>query len=209
MTQAGAEILRSRFPDRVETEDLANLVFEAMTKAGPTQSRRRGGLRNLPEPCSVSELREIINYDGNTGAFTWKGDRGRARNGSVAGTIRITGRHAIRVFGVLHYAHRLAWFYTTGEWPEQDIDHVNGDPGDNRIINLRPATRRQNMANRKTSCRNKLGIKGVSQYRWGFRAHIRENGKMKALGTYKTAQEAQEVYLRRARELHGDFATVR
>lgn len=105
-------------------------------------------------------------------------------------------------------AHRLAWFFMTGEWPILDIDHINGDRSDNRWSNLRLANDSQNGANKRRYKNNKSGFKGVI---WDarhkrFKAQLKKDGKVLNLGRYHTAEEAHEAYCKAAATLHGDFA---
>src|SRR5690554_1763211 len=95
-----------------------------------------------------SDLHEVLNYCPDTGVLTWKKQLApRGRIGSIAGCAekkgRSAGRVSIRIHGKLYLAHRLAWFYVHGEWPEL-IDHIDGDPSNNRLSNLRRATKAQN-----------------------------------------------------------------
>jgi hypothetical protein len=95
-----------------------------------------------------------------------------------------------------YYAHRLAWLYVHGEWPNV-IDHINGDAGDNRIANLRSCSQQRNMQNIRAS-RNKHGLTGVVFHRKSglFHATIKVNKRATSLGYYKTAEEAHDAYLR-------------
>jgi hypothetical protein len=102
-------------------------------------------------------------------------------------------------------AARLAWLVTTGEWPKGEVDHINGDPSDNRRENLRICTHAENMMNRKMHKSNAIGIKGVYQNRNKFRAQIRVNGKVYRLGSFCTPQDAGAAYLAAASKLHGEF----
>lgn len=91
------------------------------------------------------------------------------------------------------------------------VDHIDGDPLNNRRSNLRICTNSQNQANRGVRSQNKLGIKGVSAVKGSFketryRAQIKKNGKVKNLGYYRTPEEAHEVYKAAALELHGEYA---
>jgi hypothetical protein len=113
----------------------------------------------------------------------------------------------IRVEYRPYYAHRLAWFYMTKQWPDYDIDHINTIKTDNRFVNLREATRSQNVANRSFNKNNKLGVKGVVKTKTGrFEARIRVNGKKQFLGTFKTVEAAASVYAAKAKEAFGEFA---
>lgn len=109
------------------------------------------------------------------------------------------------VHGRRIYAHRLAWLHITGKWPEIEIDHINGDGCDNRAENLRAATRRLNMENRRTAQRNNvIGQLGVSQCPSTGRyfARIETRGRSIHLGTYDTAEMAHGAYLGAKRLLH-------
>jgi hypothetical protein len=104
----------------------------------------------MKETLTAERLRELLHYDPDTGDFTWRTARKRIPAGAIAGTVergfrRITiggGRHGPR-----YSAHRLAWLYMTGAWPNGYLDHINRDPDDNRFANLRLATNSQNQAN--------------------------------------------------------------
>jgi len=87
----------------------------------------------------------------------------------------------------------------------QFVDHINGDPSDNRRENLRICTHAENMMNRKMHKSNAIGIKGVYQNRNKFRAQIRVNGKVYRLGSFCTPQDAGAAYLAAASKLHGEF----
>jgi len=111
------------------------------------------------------------------------------------------------VFGVRLLAHRVAWLLHTGSWPSAYIDHINGDPGDNRISNLREATHGQNLHNQGAYKNNTSGYKGVS---WNkgvkkWQALIRHNGKLHYLGIFECPKEAHEEYSKAAEKMHGEF----
>jgi hypothetical protein len=111
---------------------------------------------------------------------------------------------------VRHSAHRLAWLYVYGEWPEGEVDHINLIRTDNRIANLRLATTALNKRNTRVRKNNLVGFKGVSWHacsrRWRSRIYL--NGKEVNLGLYDTPEEANAAYLAAAREHFGDFARV-
>jgi hypothetical protein len=96
-----------------------------------------------------ARLRELINYDPDTGIFRWQNHDARRRpKDSVAG--KRSGRYSQITIGYRRYqAHRLAFLYMTGKWPPDVVDHINGDGFDNRFANLRLATKSQNQQNRR------------------------------------------------------------
>jgi hypothetical protein len=107
-------------------------------------------------------------------------------------------------FGRRQYSvHRFAWFYFYGEWPKGQIDHINGDPADNRISNLRCVTPQENAQNqKKAKSTNMTGLLGVTPSGSGFQARITIGGKAKHLGSFRSAQEAHEAYVSAKRQLH-------
>jgi len=146
---------------------------------------------------TYARLRELLDYEPASGIFTWrKARRGTAKIGSVAGTIDGKGYVQIKVDSRLYLAHRLAWLYTFGHFPPADIDHQNGVRSDNRIDNLRPATRSQNNANSPARSDNTSGIKGVfwEKRRKKWRVQVTVNGTKYHLGYYDDAAHATAVY---------------
>jgi hypothetical protein len=127
---------------------------------------------------------------------------------TCAGTVGADGRVSIHLSRRLLKAHRLAWLFERGHWPYQQIDHVNGNPSDNRIGNLRQATNTQNQYNRGANKNNTSGHKGAywDKPRDKWRAQIMLNRKAVFLGHYETAAAAGEAYRRAAEKAHGPFA---
>jgi len=113
----------------------------------------------------------------------------------------------VRLAGNNFSAAQLIWFIVHGKWPELEIDHVNGDPADNRLVNLRLATRAQNNRNRRTPRNNTSGVKGVAYHvRAGaWVAYIRAGGRRQHLGTFTTKDEAAVARAAAEARLHGDF----
>lgn len=147
-------------------------------------------------------LRELLNYNRTTGVFTWRTKPARRiAVGSVAGTPHSQGYIAISFNGRPHMAHRLAWLHVHGEWPEHDVDHINGNRSDNRLRNLRLATRSENMQNQRNA-RGTFFFKRTG--RW--RAEIQVNKVRHYLGYFDTEKQARAAYLKAKRELH-PFAT--
>jgi hypothetical protein len=152
---------------------------------------------------TAEALRNVINYDKDTGIFTWAFARRGCAKGSKAGCIGNNGYVYIRVHGALHLGHRLAWLYVTGNDASNQIDHINWDRKDNRFENLREATNTENTQNiRLNSKKNKLGFLGVYQENSKYKAEIRANGKKYRIGLFNTPEEAHQAYIAKKRELH-------
>lgn len=126
--------------------------------------------------------------------------------GREAGTLS-HGYRMINLNGSFSRAHRIIYFIEHGVFPK-NIDHINGNKLDNRIVNLRPATRSQNMMNRPKQKNNLSGMKGVSLRRGLWRARITVQRKEHFLGWFKTKEEAFEAYQKAAGEYHGEFANT-
>lgn len=140
-----------------------------------------------------------IRYDPETGKF-WR----------EAGCANRSGYRQIWFQGRQHMEHRVAWFLYHGEWPDRQVDHINGNRGDNRISNLRLATCSENLCNRVRQKNNTSGLKGVSwigQYQ-KWQATIRFGGRNKFLGRFDTKEEAANAYNEAALKHHGEFAML-
>jgi hypothetical protein len=157
---------------------------------------------------SHTEIKSILRYEPDTGEFYWRIARGHANPGDIAGNDTAKGYRSIGLNGRQYLVHRVVWFFEKGEWPKGSLDHINGIKHDNRIENLREATRSQNGANRGKEARNTSGFKGVSWYKQNKRwmAHIKFNGKCLCLGYFDDPEEAHHAYKMKALELFGDFA---
>lgn len=160
----------------------------------------------------AERLRSLLDYDPETGKFTWRvRTSNRVDVGRGAGCREARdGYIYIRLDDTLYKAHRLAWLYVHGEWPIGALDHINGIPGDNRIVNLRAASPSQNSCNQRRQSNNSSGFKGVSWYKRDgkWKAHITYRGKGFHLGYFDTAEEAYAAYCAKAKELHGEFARL-
>ena len=166
-----------------------------------------------------SYLKSILSYDPETGVFTWKERQdvtqpaqwnGRFA-GKQAGTKRKGGNtfyRRIRIGDKPYLTHRLAWFYMTGQWPPEQIDHVDGNGLNNRFENLRLATHGQNKANSGAYRTNKLGIRGVHRQGNRYIARIQISRRKIHLGSFDTPQEASAAYAKAAEKHFGEFARV-
>lgn len=166
------------------------------------------------DPDVRAWLVEKYEYEPSTGAI-----KDRATGRAVGGVNNETGYRYIMLYnpGInlrgTAYAHRLAWFLHHGEWPSEDLDHVNHERADNRIENLRLATNSQNAQNKLKAkqygnrpCHSRY--KGVTWHkrRSFWVAHINHNGKRLFLGEFACEESAAEAYRLKAAELFGEFA---
>lgn len=150
--------------------------------------------------------RRLFCYNPETGEIFRTKNRGGVTTDTRAGTITASGYRKITFMGRLYREHRLAWWLHYGRWPDGDIDHINGVRDDNRMANLREATRSQNMGNTGKRRTNKTGAKGVVQVGNRYGAYITVDGATQYLGLSKTVEEASLRYETAARELFGEFA---
>lgn len=194
-------MLRGSWPSRVIRHANGNLSDNRIENlVMDSQDRRSSGA--FP---SADRLREMIDYDPVSGSMTWKqSPRNRTLPGDPVGSINSEGylivnldRHKIR-------AHRVAWAIFHGEWPAVEIDHHNRIRTDNRIANLRPATRGLNNQNSGIRSDSKTGVKGVCFRKdvGKFCAYIQVDRKMKYLGLYEDLDDAIQARKLAEKELH-------
>lgn len=152
-------------------------------------------------------LKDLLDYCPESGVFTHKTTRNNAvKVGQIAGALEGRGYIGIKIDGTTYKAHRLAWLYIHGTFPENHIDHINGNRSDNRLVNLRPATNQENSANTDRQTNNTSGHKGVTRGRGKWRAVIRFNGKLHHLGMFDDPELAALSYAGAAKLLFGDFS---
>lgn len=156
-------------------------------------------------------LKSILHYCPNSGVFTWIKRTGlRISVGDVAGSDTDRGYIRIRISGRRYMAHRLVWLYVHGEFPENQIDHINGVTGDNSLVNLRTYTGSENIRNSTKRCDNTSGYKGVhwDKEKRKWRTQIGHGRKIIHLGRYKDIKDAAMAYNKKAVELFGEFARL-
>ncbi len=151
-------------------------------------------LMNSPVKTTLSQerLKKLLNYDKQTGIFTHKTTRGTALKNSEVRNLNDKGYVGIGVDNKTYTAHRLAWLYEYGYMPENDIDHINKNRADNRLINLREVSRQCNMRNTNNRKSNKSTIKGLhwSQGHNGYVVQISVNYKKIWIGKSSCLLEA-------------------
>lgn len=150
-------------------------------------------------------LKEVLDYDPDSGVFTWKIAHARARDRAGGTHTNEEGYRRIKIDGQLHREHRLAWLYIHGEMPEGLIDHVNGIRSDNRACNLRLANKSLNAGNSRRRKNNSTGTKGVGRLPYG-KWCAKLAGKH--LGSFDTKEEAAAAYATAARSYFGEFARL-
>src|SRR5574340_38831 len=153
---------------------------------------------------SQKRLKDLLHYDEDTGIFTWRVNRGwHSKAGSIAGA-NSAGYIIIGIDQVRYKAHRLAWLYVYGEFPSDQIDHININKSDNRISNLRIASNWLNSNNyiRHPKSGNPAGTEKHGKL---WRAHIQVLGRRVCIGKYYTAEEAHKAYLKAKQKLHHFF----
>lgn len=192
----------------------------------PDAVGRGARLHKRPDerPPTPYELRSILEYDPDTGLFLWRprpaslfsDAKQQPYLGAIGWNARFAGKPAFtstnsdgykigRIFFRWHRAHRVAWAMFYGRWPEGEIDHINRDPSDNRICNLRLADRALNNQNRRLQVNNRSGVPGVhwSKRHQKWRAVIKVSGRKHYLGVFADFGDA--VAARRAGEISFGF----
>lgn len=158
---------------------------------------------------TAEQVRHLFDYDPATGSLRWRVAKARRiRPGALAATApNSDGYVGVKIDGRTYKAHRLAWAWVHGAWPEAEVDHINGDRADNRIANLRLATNKENARNRLTYKNNRSGYRGVywnsALQKWG--AQIRTGGKRHHLGFFLVKEDAAEAYRVASPIVHGQF----
>ena len=150
-------------------------------------------MASLNNTISQETLKEFLHYDPLTGIFTWiKRNSNCIKIGDIAGCIDVYGYLLIGIKGKLYRAHRLAFLYMDGKFPTEQSDHINHVRSDNRWVNIRYVTQKENGKNQKKGKNNKSGVTGVhwdkSKNKWC--AGIKIDHKYKHLGYHSNWFEA-------------------
>jgi hypothetical protein len=153
---------------------------------------------------TLERVRELVSYDPETGDFLRLVRVANQKAGVKAGAVNKLGYVSIRLDNGTYLGHRLAWFISYGNWPAQQIDHINRNRADNRLVNLREVSSSENKQNCGARSNNKIGIKGVHQCRTTGRwiAQIASECRYYYLGRFDTPELASEAYRSAAAKLH-------
>lgn len=151
-------------------------------------------------------LKELLSYDHETGIFARKVRASNSPKGKIVGTRDTNGHLQVRIDNKLYLCHRLAWLYEYGEFPSEQIDHINGIRHDNRISNLRNVSATVNAQNKRAAPLNNKSTKllGVSHDKESgkFKAYITVFGKQITLGRFVNKDEAHQAYIEAKRKYH-------
>jgi hypothetical protein len=155
---------------------------------------------------SSDRLRQVLTYNPVTGIFR---HRRAGRSGvtaeSVAGGTRRDRYISLLIDGNRLYAHRLAWFWIHGQWPANGIDHIDGNPSNNAIANLREATQSQIVASGKPRA-NQTGFRNVYRHQGRYRVQIVKQGRAHSFGVFDALEEAAQAAAYWRDKLYGEFA---
>lgn len=159
---------------------------------------------------TVERLKRSYDFFPEDGRIIWKlVTRKTHLAGKNAGTLHSLGYVQVAVDKGLYKAHRLMWFYVYGKWPKE-LDHINRNKSDNRIVNLREVTHSQNSANTGIRKNNTSGLTGVrfraDRKKWVARST--DNGKMLHLGHFATAESAFSAYRKHAKQKYGQYCPL-
>ena len=175
---------------------------------------------------SIEDLRQLISYNPEAGILNWlprplqfcKCEREQKRwNSRCANKVtKVTkdklGYLRFKLFDVVYKAHRVCWALHYGAWLDQNlfIDHINNDPSDNRISNLRAVTMAQNNMNQRKLKKQTSSLKGVfwSNKDMAWRSRLIHDGKAYELGLFLDEQLAHQSYCNLAKELRGEYFKV-
>lgn len=163
-----------------------------------------------------ARLKQALDYDPETGLFTWIEPRRGRMLFSIAGHVdKSTGYRDISLDDRSYHAAKLAWLYVFGEYPECVIDHINRNKSDDRIDNLRLATQSGNVINSGMFANNTSGVRGVYFYKernkrgWpAWWAYITYEGTRKSLGYYRNKEEAAHARMEAELILFGEFSPM-
>lgn len=160
----------------------------------------------------LNRLKELLHYNPETGVWTWLNPSlvNKKPINAEAGTISVHGYRIITIAGTKYRASRLAWFYMTGEWPTDEMDHIDRNGVNDRWTNLRIVSRSENALNRDVQSNNASGARGVhwDETRSKWFVQVKKDNINHFIGRFDDFDEAIEARDRASAELHGEFAEL-
>lgn len=153
---------------------------------------------------ALEKLKSLAFFDPETGAFKRLVRRGKFAEGTLIGDVAADGYWRVMIDNKRYLAHRLAWFYTHGVWPEHTIDHINGIRTDNRICNLRDVPHEINILNRHAPTNASSGVRGAYWHKRmeKYSSSIGHGGKHIFLGYFNNPEDANLAYMKAKKLLH-------
>jgi HNH endonuclease len=151
----------------------------------------------------IAELKRELRYDQSSGVFCWISSKRGLRAGDIAGYVRRDGYWQLCINRTRILAHRAAWAYVHGTWPDDEIDHIDLDKTNNSISNLRQASQQENSYNRNA--------KGVSWNKAHGKYHVEITANRKRVfrAYCATLEEGEALYREKIKEYHGAFARIK
>lgn len=167
-------------------------------------------LKEKEDLLSLDNLKNDLLYNNETGIFTRNCVMTGSSIGAVCGSLKPSGYVVISIKTKLYRAHRLAWFYCHGRWPNGDVDHINGNRSDNRIENLRESSRSENLCNSRVRKDNTSGARGVhfNRVNKNYSVIVLMAGVVFSKHGIKTFNEAECLANEKRLSMHGEFVRL-
>jgi len=190
-----------------DVSTLTTRLRELMEEATEHKSRSWASYKAKAskEKATLEYVRDLFSYDPESGLLTYKKNHHRFKKGTEAGTINANGYKFVSIKFRLYPVTHMAWSLMTGDWPADQIDHIDRNPLNNRWENLRAATVMQQQGNHGLAKNNTSGFRGVVARKNRWYARMTVGKRTKHIGCFKTKEEAAAAYDKAARERWGDF----
>lgn len=150
-----------------------------------------------------SELKSLLTYNPQTGIFIWNISRGKQKKGNIAGSLNGKGYLRIIINSKEYLSHRLVFLYMNGKMPTEEVDHINRNKIDNRYLNLRLVSHKENHLNKGVFRNNKVGLSGIefNKAKNQWRVRIQKDKKRYFLGYFDDLEVAKEARRKAQNEL--------